>query len=213
MITQRTERGRGRSQATQQKVLSGFYALHFGHSISPASPDPTTFYFVTEAFFLTHYCLHVGLVRFPLLVWWEKTLAYVNELRWGHVQCIRNMFSRLVACIRKSKTWKVRCLSGSKYDLVTTVLCVVKTHSLLNSTWSQSPQAAMMRANLDRMKKQLEVMHRGKLAMDAHLLDPMLLQAALNFYAFSAKWLCHLVDPEARGCANFQLTWHVMFNF
>jgi hypothetical protein len=35
--------------------------------------------------------------------------------------------------------------------------------------------------------------------MEAHLLDPRLLQAGLNFYAFSSKWLCHLVDPENKG--------------
>lgn len=57
----------------------------------------------------------------------------------------------------------------------------------------------MMRANLERMKKQVEAMHRGKLSMEAHLLDPALLQEALDFYAFSAKWLCSLADPDEKG--------------
>mgnify|MGYP001091181208 CR=1 FL=1 len=59
----------------------------------------------------------------------------------------------------------------------------------------------MAEAALNQLKAEFETLHKGKLAMDAQLLDPMMLQEALNFYAFSAEWLVHLVDPERKGCA------------
>jgi len=115
-----------------------------------------SFGFVTEAFFLTHYCLHVGLVR---------TCSMFSN------------FHQAMARVHK----KIQDLE----------------HTM--PQWQNSPQAVQMRATLDNAKKQLEAMHKAKLAMEAHLLDPQLLQSALNFYAFSSKWLCHLVDKEKKG--------------
>lgn len=122
----------------------------------PAKKELGSFDFVTEAFFLAHYCLHVGLMPCCAL---------------------RTTYAESLSRVYKQVT-----------DMEHTM-----------PQWQQSPQAAAMQANLARMKQRREGMHRALLAIDAQLLDPRLIQAALNFYAFSAKWLCHLVDPENKG--------------
>jgi ubiquitin conjugation factor E4 B len=108
--------------------------------------DDKGFNFVTECFFLTHYCLHLGLAK--VCDFYTKYSQAMGRLR------------------REIRTMEQ----------------------------SQATSAA-----LERKRRQFEGMLQTRLGMDAQLLDPDLLQAALSFYAFSAKWLCHLVDPQAKG--------------
>ncbi|KAL6045702.1 putative ubiquitin conjugation factor E4 [Balamuthia mandrillaris] len=162
------KQGEGSSEAAGAASFSESSSPSTSPATSPSSPlsssssssslssSTQSFGFVTEIFFLTHYALHVGLV---------KTCTLYQQ------------YNQMLARLHK------------------------KMHNLQNtrSQWAGSPQSSAMDASLARLKSQVKAMLGGKFCMDAQLLDPELLQSALNFYAFSAKWLMHLVDPEQRG--------------
>lgn len=59
------------------------------------------------------------------------------------------------------------------------------------------------------LNQQMELLVRNVIAFDAVMLDPAMLQATLNFYAFVAQWLLRLIDPDAKGLPLAETVPHV----
>jgi ubiquitin conjugation factor E4 B len=75
----------------------------------------------------------------------------------------------------------------------------------LNATRAEWSGHAMMNAmneqQLAALAQQIDNLAVMKLTMDAQLLDPELLQHALQFYSFTARWLMHLAEQRRSALA------------